>query len=160
MGIKSLFLFSLFLGAIFCLRSSEPVDIKTGEDVKLETLGDDTLVFSNTKPKSTFILKLKKDDKNPTAQYYGCNENTEEGREECAKSSQKLDLSEKTEGDVKSLTGNFNLDPAKNKYGFLDLKVEEELANVTVRVDQTEDKKTSSSMLSSGLLIALFAFLF
>ena len=160
MGIKSLFLFSLFLGTIFCLKGSVPIDIKTGEDVTLDTLEDETLVFNNTKPKSTFTLKLKKDDKNPTAQYYGCNDETDEGRKECAKNSQKLDLSEKTEGDVKTLTGNFNLDPAKNKFGLLDLKAEGELTKVTVRVDQSEDKKTSSSMLSSGLLIALFAFLF
>ena len=163
MGIKSLFLFSLFLGTILCLKESVP-DFAPGEDFPVEkvSVGDTTWAFENKKPKNTVTVTLPKGVKEPTFKYFGCNELDDE-RKKCSEKSQKLEMKEKEEGENTVFTGTFVLNTKDNKYGEVTLLTDEEFGPLTVRVDQTEeDKKTAGNMLSSGLLllVALFALLF
>ena len=163
MGIKSLFLFSLFLGTILCLKESVP-DFAPGEDFPVEkvSVGDTTWAFENKKPKNTVTVTLPKGVKEPTFKYFGCNELDDE-RKKCSENSKPLAMKSEVKGDNLVLTGSFVLSTKDNKYGEVTLSTEVELGPLTVKVVQAEeDKKEASNMLSSGLvlLIALLALLF
>ena len=161
MGIKSLFLLSLFLGGILCLKEAV-VDFEPGEDYKVDSVkGNTTWAFENKLPKNTVTVKVPK-GKKPTFEYFGCNELDDE-RKKCSEKSKKLEMKEKEEGENTVFTGTFVLNTKDNKYGEVTLLTDEEFGPLTVRVDQTEeDKKTAGNMLSSGLLllVGLFALLF
>ena len=164
MGIKSLFLFSLFLGAILCLKEAT-VDFEPGTDNVEENVaaGSVTWAFENRKPKNTVTVKLPKNlEKVPTFKYFGCNE-LDDDRKKCSENSKDLVMKKDDKGENLVLTGTFVLSTKDNKYGEVTLTTEVDIPQLTVRVDQAEeDKKEAGNMLSSGLvlLIALLALLF